>query len=574
MSAGIQEAGPGIRDAGDSALLLVLEPVIDPAVNARAIGIAKVIASERIAGVRDVIPTYRSVAVHFDPLATDVDQVRAALRRAAQTASSAREGALIEIPAAYGGENGPDLEEVAAFAGLTPEQVVERHSSREYRVFMLGFLPGFAYMGIVEDTIAAPRKPTPRTRIPAGSVGIAGRQTGIYPRQSPGGWQLIGRTAVQVFDPWREPASLFAPGDRVRFVRTERIRDGGETEGIGDLGSGTKKDGVSDPRSPIPDPRRSVTVLRPGLFTTIQDRGRWGHQDRGVPVAGPMDHYAHQLANALVGNVSGAAALEATLVGPELRFEQLTRIAIAGADLDASIDGSAFAVNSAGTCKPGSTLRFGERRSGARVCIAFDGGVDVPPVLGSRATHVVSGLGGMEGRALKAGDCLRLGRLQETASPARREVNYMRRGSFGSASGGARLRIMRGPQDDDFDDSAFDILQRTRFVISSKSDRMGYRLAGGAEGIRPTVKGRPGSFGPGAMISDATFSGGLQVPPSGDPILLMADRQTTGGYPQIATVITADLPLAGQLAPGDWIEFTLCTRGEAITALKELQNGV
>ena len=565
MSAGIGEPGSGIRDAGDSALLLVLEPVIDPAVNARAIGIAKVIASERIAGVRDVIPTYRSVAVHFDPLATDVDQLRAALRRAAQSASTAREGALIEIPTAYGGENGPDLEEVAAFAGLTPEQVVERHSSQEYRVFMLGFLPGFAYMGIVEDTIAAPRKPTPRTRIPAGSVGIAGRQTGIYPRQSPGGWQLIGRTGLQIFDPWREPASLFAPGDRVRFVRRE---------GIGDGGSGIKNDGVSDPRSPIPDPCRSVTVLRPGLFTTIQDRGRWGHQDRGVPVAGPMDHFAHQLANALVGNVFGAAALEATLVGPELRFEHLTRIAIAGADLDASIDGSAFAVNSAGTCKAGSTLRFGERRSGARVCIAFDGGIDVPPVLGSRATHVVSGLGGLEGRALKAGDCLRLGRFQGRASPARREVNYMRRGSFGSASGGARLRIMRGPQDDDFDDSAFDILQRTRFVISSQSDRMGYRLVGGSERTRPTVAVRPGRLGPGTMISDATFAGGLQVPPSGDPILLMADRQTTGGYPQIATVITADLPLAGQLAPGDGIEFTLCTRGEAITALKELQNGV
>jgi antagonist of KipI len=139
---------------------------------------------------------------------------------------------------------------------------------------------------------------------------------------------------------------------------------------------------------------------------------------------------------------------------------------------------------------------------------------------------------------------------------------------------------MRGPQDDYFDESAFEMLQRTRFTISPQSDRMGYRLVGGSQRTRPTVRssptivtqGRPGLFGPGEMISDATFMGGLQIPPSGDPILLMADRQTTGGYPQIATVITADLPLAGQLAPGDWLEFTLCTRGEAITALVEEQE--
>src|SRR5258705_12623730 len=154
---------------------------------------------------------------------------------------------------------------------------------------MLGFLPGFAYMGTVDDAIAAPRKATPRTRIPAGSVGIAGKQTGVYPRPSPGGWQLIGRTGLQVFDPFRAPASLYAAGDRVRFVPVAGIGDQGSLTGIRDQGSGTKNFGVVDPRSPIPDPFRGVTVVAPGLFTTIQDSGRWGYQDRGVPVAGPMD---------------------------------------------------------------------------------------------------------------------------------------------------------------------------------------------------------------------------------------------------------------------------------------------
>jgi len=555
--------GPGIRDAGDSAVLLELDPVIDPAVNARAIGIASAVAAQRIAGIRDIVPTYRSVAVHFDPLATDVERLRESLRRAAHASPAARDGSLIEIPVVYGGENGPDLQEVAAFAGLTPQEVTERHCAREYRVFMLGFLPGFAYMGVVDDAIAAPRKATPRTRIPAGAVGIAGQQTGIYPRQSPGGWQLIGRTTVSVFDPSRAQPSLFAPGDRVRFVPEPRT-----------LEPRTSNHRTFEPRTLEPrtlEPRttgsRYVTVLKPGLLTTIQDTGRWGHQDRGVPVAGPMDAYAYRLANALVGNSPGAAALELTLLGPELRFEQPASMAVTGADLGASIDGAALTINAAHACGAGSTLRFGERRDGARAYIAVGGGIDVPPLLGSRATHVVSGLGGVDGRALKAGDQLPLGQFGSAHSSARLSAFHMRRGSFGSAGTGRRLRIMRGPQDEYFAESAFDLLQRIRFTISSQSDRMGYRLRIPDPGSRIPTRAE------GTMISDATFIGGLQIPPSGEPILLMVDRQTTGGYPQIATVITADLPLAGQLAPGDWIEFTLCTRAEAIAALREQEEG-
>src|SRR5258705_148020 len=380
------DPGSGIRivDAGDAAVLLELEAAIDPSVNARAIAIAAAVAVERRAGVRDVIPTYRSVAVHFDPLVADVDGLRDLLRRAANSAAAATDGALVEVPVAYGGEHGPDLDEVATFAKLSPAAVIERHCATEYRVFMLGFLPGFAYMGSVDDSIAAPRKATPRTRIPAGSVGIAGRQTGIYPRQSPGGWQLIGRTGLQVFDPFRSPASLFAPGDRVRFVAAAGI--GGQGSGIKNIGALDARVEALYPPSPIPDPHRRVTVIKPGLFTTIQDAGRWGQQDRCVPVAGPMDRRSYRLANALVGNPPGAAALEATLLGPELRIEQPARVAIAGADLGASIDGTALAADSMRTCGAGSVLRFGERRHGTRVYIALDGGIDVPLVLGSRAT--------------------------------------------------------------------------------------------------------------------------------------------------------------------------------------------
>ena len=542
-----------IRDAGDAALLLELDAVIDPIVNARAIGIANAVAAARVAGVRDVVPTYRSVAVHFDPLHTDVDELRACVGRFAHEKPMAREGALIEVPVVYGGDEGPDLHEVATIAGISEHEVVSRHGAPEYRVFMLGFLPGFPYLGIVDAAIAVPRKATPRSMVPAGSVGIAGKQTGIYPRQSPGGWQVIGRTPLQLFDPSRDPAALFAPGDRVRFVAEPR------TSNVQTSDSGRSK--VRTPNVQPPN-GRWVTVIQPGLFTTVQDSGRWGQQDRGVSVGGPMDWLAYRLANALVGNEPNAAALEATLLGPQCRFDQPTRVAVAGADLGADLDGSAIATNSVRVCGAGSMLRFRERRAGTRAYIAIDGGIDVAPALGSRATHVTSGLGGLDGRALRAGDRLPLG----TATAVSSRVSTFE-GEPGR--GGTRLRIMRGPQDDSFDPRTIDELQRVRFIITPQSDRMGYRLR--TAHATPDLHARSSSWGAtsqGTMISDATFMGGLQVPPSGDPILLMADRQTTGGYPQIATVITADLPLAGQLAPGDWIEFTLCTRTEAIAALK------
>ena len=535
------KTGRRIREAGDSALLLELDDVIDAEVNARAIAIAAAVEAAGIAGVRSVVPTYRSVAVFFDPLLTDPTLVAHVLRTAGEGTGAVAEGRLVEVPVVYGGVDGPDLEDVAARAGLSVQDVVERHAAVEYRVYMLGFLPGFAYMGNVDPGIAAPRKPKPRLKVPAGSVGIAGQQTGIYPCESPGGWQVIGRTPVPVFDAARTPAAMFVPGDRVRFVPARDRRSG--------LTLLSNPAAPKEP-SPVIESGRRVTVLKPGLLTTLQDGGRWAHQRVGVPVSGPMDPVSHRLANLIVGNPVSAATLEATIVGPELRIESEAIVAVTGADLNPTLFGASIPINSAMRCAAGSVLTFGEKRVGARTYIAFDGGIDTAPALGSRSTHVVSGLGGIAGRALKAGDRLPL------ASPGL--VPMKRRGIGPVAAGGARLRILPGPQDDFFTPAAMDTLKNTRFTITAQSDRMGYRLAGRARIERLPQR---------EMISDATFPGAIQVPPSGDPILLMADRQTTGGYPQIATVITADLPLAGQLAPGDWVEFELTTRADAIAAL-------
>ena len=544
-----------IREAGDSALLLELDPVIAAEVNARAVAIAAALRDDRLSGVRDVVSTFRSVAVFFDPLRADVAALADAIRRAADAAAvTTEERAPIDVEVAYGGEGGPDLVDVAAFAGCAPDEVIDRHVSRAYRVFMLGFLPGFAYMGPVDESIAAPRRATPRARVAAGSVGIAGQQTGIYPFDSPGGWQIIGRTALKAFDPDRTPPALFAPGDRVRFVKCGAGLHGPPGGPQGSAPHLTESP-PGGPQGSAPHFDRFVTVLRPGLFTTVQDEGRWGYQNVGVPVSGPMDPAAHRLANAILGNPRDAATLEATIAGPELRVEQPTMAAFTGADLSVTLDGADVPRDVAVTCRPGSVIRFGERREGARAYVAFDGGVATPSALGSRATHVLTRLGGVEGRPLRTGDRLPLG--EPAAAPLRATRRTRAPGTTPEGSG-ARLRVLAGPQDACFSPAAFAALQETRFTVSAQSDRMGYRLS---------AERAPAFMPSGQMISDATFMGGLQVPPSGNPILLMADRQTTGGYPQIATVITADLPAAGQLAPGDWVEFELCTRAEALAAL-------
>jgi len=209
-----------IVPAGDAALVIEFDDRIDPVISARGAALAEALNAEHIAGVRDVVPTCRSVAVYFDPLQTNQHTLVAMVERfaARPVQSETRRRDQIRIPVCYGGDYGPDLAHVAAFAGLSEADVIDLHASAVYRVLMLGFTPGFAYMGLVDPRIAAPRLETPRPRVARGSVGIAKEQTGIYPSETPGGWQLIGRTAVRPFDMSRPDPFLFRPGDEVRFV--------------------------------------------------------------------------------------------------------------------------------------------------------------------------------------------------------------------------------------------------------------------------------------------------------------------------------------------------------------------
>jgi inhibitor of KinA len=203
----------------DSCVAAHLGTAIDPSTNARCIRLADALGRMSLPGVRDIVPAYSSVTVHFDPLTGDASAIGVELERLADgLVAPDEERRTIQIPVVYGGAEGPDLAAVARFADFSEAEVVHLHTLKPYRVYMLGFLPGFAYMGAVDARIAMPRLDTPRLKVPAGSVGIAGVQTGIYPCESPGGWRIIGRTEVRVFDANRADPFLLRAGDFVKFV--------------------------------------------------------------------------------------------------------------------------------------------------------------------------------------------------------------------------------------------------------------------------------------------------------------------------------------------------------------------
>jgi biotin-dependent carboxylase-like uncharacterized protein len=388
---------------------------------------------------------------------------------------------------------------------------------------MLGFRPGFAYLGLLPKELECTRHATPRVRVPAGSVGLAGRQTGIYPVASPGGWQLVGRTALGLFDPLRAEPALIAPGDRLRFVPVEEL--------------------PAPPASPAatapwPDPARPVVaVVEPGLLTTVQDAGRRCQRRLGVSGGGPLDAPAHAAANRAVGNEPGAAALECTLTGPLLEFLAPLRFAVAGADLGAVLEradlGAWPVPPGAGVlARPGNRLRFAGRRAGCRTYIALEGGIDVPLVLGSRATDLQSGFGGLGGRALRAGD-----RLGVSGTPR----GAVRDAALVSPASSVTVRAVAGPQADHFAATTLARFFSEPFRVGATSDRVGCRLE-----CEPLPHA-----GPKEILSDGMVQGSIQIPPDGRPIVMLQDGPTTGGYPKIATVITADLPLVAQLVPGE-----------------------
>lgn len=289
----------------------------------------------------------------------------------------------------------------------------------------------------------------------------------------------------------------------------------------------------------------AMTVIHAGLLTTVQDLGRRGHRADGVPLGGAVDAFALRLANLLVGNDEAAAALEFTLVGPELEFASDTTIAVGGGDFGGPPRWQPVRV------RAGERVKFGPARSGCRGYLAIAGGIEVPAVLGSRGTYLRAALGGLDGRKLRDGDVLR------AAEIAREVVGrwHIDERILPPYSAVPTVRVVRGAQADEFDGT----FGAVEFKVTPKSDRMGVRLAG------PVVA----RSGAGELVSATVVPGTVQVPPDGQPIVLLADAQTIGGYPQIAHVVSVDLPLVAQVRQGDSVRFravTLETAHELVLA--------
>lgn len=286
----------------------------------------------------------------------------------------------------------------------------------------------------------------------------------------------------------------------------------------------------------------ALDVLDGGLLTTVQDLGRTGWQRSGVPVSGAMDDWALRAANRLVGNAEGAAALEMTLAGPTLRIDGDGVVAITGADLGACLNGRPLPLWQAVAVCDGAELAFSGRRTGMRAYLAVAGGIDVPPVLGSRSTFTRAGLGGFKGRALAAGDCVPVGPCPCADSLAGRRLP---RDVVPRFAASVTVRVVMGPQDSAFTAAGIKTFLSEPFTLTAQSDRVGCRLSG------PPIAHIAGAD----IVSDGTVCGAVQVSGDGMPIVLLADRGTTGGYTKIATVVTADVPILAQAAPGDRVRF-------------------
>jgi KipI family sensor histidine kinase inhibitor len=520
---------PRLLPVGDSALLIEFGDEISPTINAQVHALALALRACVLPGLGEAVPTYRSLLLHYDPLHLSLDEVKDMAQQALNRArgSAPPEPRLVEIPTCYGGEFGPDLAFVARHNDLKPEDVIRLHASTRYPLYMLGFSPGFAYLGGLPQAIATPRLPTPRTRVPAGSVGIAGGQTGIYPIATPGGWQIIGRTPLRLFAPQREPPTLLRPGDRVRFVPIDADRFAALWE---------QEWGAED-RSPVVEVGPGVSgleVLRPGLLTTVQDLGRRGYERLGMPVAGAMDAFALRAANALVGNPPGAAGLEITGAGTAFRASAACLIAVAGADLGLRVHGKPIPNWGAALVRRGWRIEFSARRDGCRAYLAVAGGIATPPVMGSRATY----LRGEIGRALRAGDFLPLAPVDWPL--AERAARRLPADLLPPYSAQPTVEVILGPQAEALTRESQRAFFGGAYRLTPTADRMGYRLQGA------TLVHR----GAADIVSDGVVLGAVQVPAHGQPIVMMADRQTTGGYPKLATVVSADIPLLAQCLPG------------------------
>lgn len=550
---GVTSNEPRVLPMGERAFLLEvssLDEVI--ALHAR-------LAASRIDGILDLVPAARTVLVRIDPRVITVAAARAWVQQRAMDAAAPlrAEASTVEIDVTY---DGADLAETATLLGLTTDELIRRHAAAQWSVAFTGFAPGFGYLVSPDWSFDVPRLPAPRTRVPRGAVGLAGEFTGAYPRETPGGWRLIGSTTATLFDPdAAAPASsaLLAPGTRVRFVPVRAAahatsRASSRTGDLTDAGRMSSNDPVlvrspvlADGLRPAPDVVEppTIRILEPGLLATVQDLGRPGFSALGVAPSGALDRTAARTANRLLGNAPRAAMIEVTMGGFRAVALRDAWVTVTGASGPIRLAGRGLDPYVPHLWHAGDELHLDWFGHGARAYLALRGGLDAPVALGSRSSDVMAGLGAAR---LAAGDELSL--TDDIDAP----IPVSEIAPWGSPRDDEiELELAPGPRGAWFAASAHRALFDSAWIVTNDADRVGVRLDG------PMLE-RAHS---GELPSEGMVPGALQVPPSGRPTILLADGPVTGGYPVIAVATDAALDVLAQARPGTRIRFVHARSG-------------
>lgn len=551
----------GVLWAGERAFLLEFGSL------AEVVAFHRDVTDKPLPGQREAVAAARTVLLDFRTRRDAVAAARQARRRRPKPAADPQ-ARQIELSVHYGGE---DLASVAQLLGMSEEALIAWHTSTVWVAAFGGFAPGFTYCVPEELTrrrrprrseagLEVPRLDSPRQRVPAGAVGLAGEFSGVYPRSSPGGWQLIGTTDAELWDAERSEPALIRPGDRVRYTARAESITVSEPPNF----AAAAKNGGAD----------ALEVISPGAQTLVQDTGRIGFSDLGVPRSGAADLAAARQANQLVGNDDASAVFEVLHGGFELAAKQTLVLAVTGAETALEVTspaaeqtsnmavngtGAAVSADSSGAVRevparapfwlfPGERLTLAAPSRGVRCYVAVSGGLEAPQILGSSAADTLSGLGPAPVRAGESFGLLGatsrfvgIADVARTALPDPDEVTT--------------LRFVPGPREDWFTRakgrrSGFQQLESSQWSVSQRCDRVGIRLetdddAGYLQRSRDHE-----------LESEPMVRGAIQVPPSGEPVVLLADHPVTGGYPVLGVVVRADLGLAAQLAPGAEVRFT------------------
>ncbi|WP_354263241.1 5-oxoprolinase/urea amidolyase family protein [Arthrobacter sp. OAP107] len=544
MPSASSAARPGrvraVRPVGTRTVLAVVSGTQD------VLALQAALLESPLPGQQDVLAAAETVMVRAESPAA-ARRIGQALLELDLTAPAEQAGGLVVIDTVYDGE---DLAEVGQLTGLGADGVVAAHTGQVWTVAFAGFAPGFGYMVGENQALEVPRRSSPRTAVPAGSVALAGNYSAVYPRKSPGGWQLIGRTGAKMWDLDRPEPALASPGHRVQF---RAVRDV-VTLNPESSDEATQESRQAGGQQAFPATTSGLRILSPGIHSLIEDLGRQGHSALGVSAAGALDRASLRRANRLVGNAPSAAAIETVAGGLKIQAVGDQVLAVTGAPSAHNVvTPSASPDEETGTedrqrtvpvaapfaLLDGEILTIGVPDAGFRSYVAVRGGIDVPEVLGSRSTDTMSGIGP---KPLAAGQLLPSGGAAESGVVGSPEIqpDY-------PSSGITVLDIVPGPRADWFDQAALDSLCAQDWTVKPESNRVGMRLQG-----TPLERSRTGE-----LPSEGTVAGAIQMPPEGLPVLFLADHPITGGYPVIGVVVDHQLDLAAQVPIGGRIRFRI-----------------